>query len=159
MLSSELLEKAILEQQELGRKVRGFIFCNPNNPLGAVYSWDLTRSLMAVCAKHQVHFIADEIYALSVYGNRNDFKSVLSIPENEVSRYLDKLICVLSTDLPTLLSIVGGPRENALPLGTQQRFWTGRVQDGIHPHLQQGVPIVHTILIYILRIFVCEADL
>ena len=142
MLSSELLEKAILEQQELGRKVRGFIFCNPNNPLGAVYSWDLTRSLMAVCAKHQVHFIADEIYALSVYGNRNDFKSVLSIPENEVSRYLDKLICVLSTDLPTLLSIVGGPRENPLPLGTQQRFWTGRVQDGIHPHLQQGVPNV-----------------
>ena len=92
VLTSELLEKAILEQQELGRKVRGFIFCNPNNPLGAVYSWDLTRSLMAVCAKHQVHFIADEIYALSVYGKmegRTDFKSVLSIPENEVSRYLD----------------------------------------------------------------------
>ena len=95
VLTSELLEKAILEQQELGRKVRGFIFCNPNNPLGAVYSWDLTRSLMAVCAKHEVHFIADEIYALSVYGKmegRTDFKSVLSIPEDEVSRYLDKLI-------------------------------------------------------------------
>ena len=95
VLTSELLEAAILEQQELGRKVRGFIFCNPNNPLGAVYSWDLTRSLMAVCARHQVHFIADEIYALSVYGKmegRTDFKSVLSIPEDEVSRYLDKLI-------------------------------------------------------------------
>ena len=46
--------------------------------------------------------------------------------------------------LPTHLSIVGGPRENTLPLGTQQRFWTGWVQDGIHPHLQQGVLIVLT---------------
>ena len=44
-LTPQLLENQILKQIQLGKKVKGFIFCNPNNPLGVVYSKELAISL------------------------------------------------------------------------------------------------------------------
>jgi aspartate/methionine/tyrosine aminotransferase len=36
--------------------------------------------LMEVCSRHEVHFIADEVYALSVYdGTNSQFVSVLTL--------------------------------------------------------------------------------
>ena len=84
MLNGELLERAIEEQKDLGRNVKGFIFCNPHNPLGVVFDKTLTMELMRVCAKHQVHFISDEIYALSIFDKSEEFESVLQYQENEV---------------------------------------------------------------------------
>merc|ERR1712106_526910 len=52
-LTPELLEEEILAQHQFGKRVKGFIFCNPNNPLGVVYSKKLTLSLMEVCRKYQ----------------------------------------------------------------------------------------------------------
>ena len=71
---------------DVGKKVKGFIFCNPNNPLGEVYSLDLTIQLMKVCAKYEVHFIVDEIYALSIHNQncKDSFQSVLTIPKSQV---------------------------------------------------------------------------
>ena len=83
-LTPELLEEEILAQHQFGKRVKGFIFCNPNNPLGVVYSKKLTLSLMEVCRKYQVHFISDEIYALSVFDPSVKFESILSIPKEEV---------------------------------------------------------------------------
>ena len=83
-LTPQLLEDQILKQIQLGKKVKGFIFCNPNNPLGVVYSKELTISLMKVCRKYKVHFISDEIYALSVFDPSAKFHSILSIPKAEV---------------------------------------------------------------------------
>ena len=84
-LSKELLERSIIEQKSQGKNVRGFIFCNPNNPLGVIYDKNLMLELMQVCAQHQVHFISDEIYALSVFDqNSRDFQSVLSLDMSEV---------------------------------------------------------------------------
>ena len=84
-LTPELLEEEILNQHKLGKCVKGFIFCNPNNPLGVVYSKELTLNLMEVCNKHKIHFISDEIYGLSVYDPAVKFESVLSIPREQVS--------------------------------------------------------------------------
>ena len=84
VLSIELLEEAIVKQLAFKKKLKGFIFCNPHNPLGVVYGKNLTMDLMRVCAKYQVHFISDEIYALSIHGSEN-FESVLQYKENEVS--------------------------------------------------------------------------
>jgi aspartate/methionine/tyrosine aminotransferase len=40
----------------------------------------LVLELMEVCSRHEVHFIADEVYALSVYDDTNNqFVSVLSL--------------------------------------------------------------------------------
>ena len=83
-LTPEILEEEIQAQQQFGKRVKGFIFCNPNNPLGVVYSKKLTLSLMEVCRKYQVHFISDEIYALSVFDPSVKFESILSIPKEEV---------------------------------------------------------------------------
>eukprot|EP00092_Neocalanus_flemingeri_P016038 GFUD01017358.1.p1 GENE.GFUD01017358.1~~GFUD01017358.1.p1 ORF type:complete len:423 (+),score=120.19 GFUD01017358.1:70-1338(+) len=83
-LTAELLEEEILTHQQLGKRVKGFLFCNPNNPLGMVYSMELTLSLMEVCKKYQVHFIADEIYGLSVFDHSVKFESVLSIPKEKL---------------------------------------------------------------------------
>lgn len=80
LLTTQKLEATILEQQKLGNKVKGFLFCNPNNPLGEVYPVDLAQNLMKICAKHEIHFISDEVYALSVYDKDIKFKSVLSLP-------------------------------------------------------------------------------
>ena len=85
-LTPELLEEEILAQHQFGKHVKGFIFCNPNNPLGVVYSKKLTLSLMEVCRKYQVHFISDEIYALSVFDPSVKFESILSIPKEEVRK-------------------------------------------------------------------------
>ena len=84
-LTPSLLENKILKEADSGKTVKAFMYCNPNNPLGVVYPRDLTISLMEVCKKHKVHFISDEIYALSVFDPATTFDSALSIPRKEVS--------------------------------------------------------------------------
>jgi len=83
-LSGELLERHILEQKSLGKDVKGFIFCNPNNPLGAIYPRETMFELMRICAKYKVHFISDEIYALSIFGEKDKFESILCFNEEEL---------------------------------------------------------------------------
>ncbi|KAE8352285.1 pyridoxal phosphate-dependent transferase [Aspergillus coremiiformis] len=80
-------EQALLSFQETtGRKVRGLALCNPHNPLGRCYPRHVLVKLMKLCQKYQMHFISDEIYALSVWKNTVDqspkpvdFVSALSI--------------------------------------------------------------------------------
>ena len=94
VLTATLLESAIQKQLNLGKKVKGFFFCNPNNPLGEIYSPDLTIQLMKVCAKYEMHFIVDEIYALSVhnYERKDSFQSVLTIPKSQVTIIKEEVV-------------------------------------------------------------------
>ena len=87
MMTSEPLEKEILHQQSLNRKVKCFVHCNPSNPLGVMYDKKMTLDLMRVCAKYKVHFLSDEIYALSVFGadDGEQFESVLALRQDEVN--------------------------------------------------------------------------
>jgi len=84
LLTPQLLEAEILRRQKEGGHVKGFLFCNPNNPLGVVYPRQLAVQLMEVCKKHKVHFISDEIYALSVFDSSTTFSSVLSLPMDKI---------------------------------------------------------------------------
>ena len=114
LLTPQLLEAEIVRRKREGGNVKGFLYCNPNNPLGVVYPRQLAVELMEVCkrykvrrnlhqtnSKHpqvlclenlyqtdlkhlQVHFIADEIYALSVFDSSTNFSSVLSLPMEKV---------------------------------------------------------------------------
>ena len=54
LLTPQLLEAEILRRQKEGGHVKGFLFCNPNNPLGVVYPRQLAVQLMEVCKKHKV---------------------------------------------------------------------------------------------------------
>ncbi|KAJ5455064.1 hypothetical protein N7475_010185 [Penicillium sp. IBT 31633x] len=80
-------EEALLDfQKTTGKKVKALILAHPHNPLGRCYPREVLIKLMQLCQKYQVHFISDEIYALSIFENTVDehpppvkFESALSI--------------------------------------------------------------------------------
>ncbi|KAF4835886.1 1-aminocyclopropane-1-carboxylate synthase-like protein 1 [Colletotrichum tropicale] len=79
---SKPLESAAAE----GQRVAGLIISNPHNPLRRCYSRASLLSLMRFCSENDMHFISDEVYALSVWENKVDqepepalFESCLSL--------------------------------------------------------------------------------
>lgn len=76
-------ERALIESNTSGVKIRALLIVNPHNPLGRCYPRSTLIALMKLCQKHSIHFISDEVYALSVFEtNEPDtipFTSVLSI--------------------------------------------------------------------------------
>ncbi|KAI8680810.1 hypothetical protein LRP88_04414 [Fusarium phalaenopsidis] len=84
-------EAAIKRAAEKGQRVAGVIISNPHNPLGRCYSRASLLGLMSLCSKYDLHFISDEVYALSVWENRADrnpvpvpFESCLSLDTADV---------------------------------------------------------------------------
>ncbi len=67
-LTPNLLDQAIAEA---GRPVKALLFTNPNNPLGTVSSPAEIEAIIDWGAKTGVHLVFDEVYALSVYGDRS----------------------------------------------------------------------------------------
>jgi aspartate/methionine/tyrosine aminotransferase len=74
------LTPAILDQALENAKcpVKALLFTTPNNPLGIVYSATQISEIVDWAKQRDVHLIVDEIYALSVFGER-DFVSVASL--------------------------------------------------------------------------------
>ena len=72
----ERFEKAVVEVQASGKKVAAVLLSNPENPLGRVYSADTLVALAQFCARHRLHLVVDEIYAMS---SREAFSSALSV--------------------------------------------------------------------------------
>jgi len=60
-------------------RTRAILFCNPNNPTGAVYSEADLRLLLDVCAQRGLFLIVDEVYRELVFDGRPQ-TSLLSIP-------------------------------------------------------------------------------
>ncbi|KAK6538739.1 hypothetical protein TWF694_010313 [Orbilia ellipsospora] len=78
-------ERELQVQKNRGVKVRGMILCNPHNPLGKCYTPEVIKAYAAFCNKHNIHFISDEIYALSIYSTPSNasaapFTSIFSVP-------------------------------------------------------------------------------
>jgi aspartate/methionine/tyrosine aminotransferase len=51
-------------------RVRALLFTTPNNPLGWVYARDELLEIIAWAERADIHVVFDEIYALSVFGER-----------------------------------------------------------------------------------------
>jgi aspartate/methionine/tyrosine aminotransferase len=66
-LTPELLQRAL---ETSPRPVRALLFTSPDNPLGRVYTSDEIRSVRDWASAAGIHLVVDEIYALSVYGER-----------------------------------------------------------------------------------------
>ncbi|RKF84265.1 putative aminotransferase sirI [Golovinomyces cichoracearum] len=66
-----------------GIRIKSCLIANPHNPLGQCYPRKTLEALMALCQRHKIHLISDELYALSVFSPPNcsspNFTSVLSI--------------------------------------------------------------------------------
>lgn len=60
-LSPEQLESAITEKSKM------LIFNSPSNPTGTVYTEDEIKALAAVCEKHELIVLSDEMYEKLVY--------------------------------------------------------------------------------------------
>ncbi|CAI7602519.1 unnamed protein product [Penicillium glandicola] len=87
----QLLEKlntALKDATRTGR-VAGLVCCNPHNPLGRCFPVSTLQMLLQFCQANDLHFLSDEVYALSIYDSEDCVK-----PEPFVS--------VLSLDLPAL---------------------------------------------------------
>ncbi|KAK7178676.1 hypothetical protein PSPO01_15284 [Paraphaeosphaeria sporulosa] len=48
--------------------IRGILFCNPHNPSGHISRPEVTDALLQYCEEEDLHFISDEVYALSTFG-------------------------------------------------------------------------------------------
>ncbi|XP_004399646.1 PREDICTED: probable inactive 1-aminocyclopropane-1-carboxylate synthase-like protein 2 [Odobenus rosmarus divergens] len=78
-LTVDKLEQALLEVTLTGKKVRGLVLINPQNPLGDVYSRDTLKEYLEFAKRYNLHVIMDEIYMLSVFDESITFHSVLSM--------------------------------------------------------------------------------
>ena len=72
------LENKLKEQPKL------FIFCNPQNPIGHVWTYDELKAIGDLCIKYNVPVVSDEIHAdLTLWGNKH-------IPFASVSEEISK---------------------------------------------------------------------
>jgi aspartate/methionine/tyrosine aminotransferase len=82
--SVDYYEEAI---RAAGPRVKAVLVCNPQNPLGRYYPSKTLKALLRFCEKWDLHYISDEVYALSRHA-RNDevvkddvFHSILSFAD------------------------------------------------------------------------------
>nr|KAF6323932.1 hypothetical protein mMyoMyo1_000189 [Myotis myotis] len=78
-LTVDKLEKALLEARLKGKKVKGLVLINPNNPLGDIYSRDSLMEYLEFAKRYNLHVIIDEIYMGTVFDESIPFHSVLSL--------------------------------------------------------------------------------
>ncbi|MCL2408771.1 MAG: pyridoxal phosphate-dependent aminotransferase [Oscillospiraceae bacterium] len=74
-ITAQQLEAAVTPKTKL------FIINNPSNPTGMLYSEQELRELAAVCVKHDLYIISDEIYCELVY-NGKKFTSMAALEED-----------------------------------------------------------------------------
>jgi aspartate/methionine/tyrosine aminotransferase len=66
-LTPERLDQAVADA---GRPVKALLFTTPNNPLGTVYTPHEISEILVWSESRGLHVVFDEIYALSVFGER-----------------------------------------------------------------------------------------
>ncbi|KIG17782.1 Aspartate aminotransferase [Enhygromyxa salina] len=74
-LTTQALDRALAQAE---RPVKALLFTTPNNPLGTVYSRAELLEILEWSDRSGVHVVFDEVYALSVFGER-PFVSVASL--------------------------------------------------------------------------------
>jgi aspartate/methionine/tyrosine aminotransferase len=70
-LDLDVVQETLRSVREQGLVARCFLLCCPNNPSGDIYSRKHVEWLIEWCARENMHFISDEVYALSVFNNVN----------------------------------------------------------------------------------------
>ncbi|KAK6529516.1 hypothetical protein TWF281_008687 [Arthrobotrys megalospora] len=78
-------------KRKTGARIRAVLLANPHNPLGKCYPRETLLEYMKFCEKHDIHMIADEVYAMSIFktnSNQNavGFHSALSV---EIANIVD----------------------------------------------------------------------
>ncbi|GAW14670.1 hypothetical protein ANO14919_040730 [Xylariales sp. No.14919] len=66
-VSSEVLRSLENAFSRSPHPVKGLLFTNPHNPLGRCYSAETIEIVIKFCDEKNIHFISDEIYAMSEF--------------------------------------------------------------------------------------------
>lgn len=82
-------------------KVRGLLFCNPHNPWGHICTVEVIDALLVFCEQADLHFVSDEIYALSTFGRTTPSQSHIGSGKRFLSP-VTEFVSVLSRDLEKL---------------------------------------------------------
>ena len=69
-------------------RTRAILICSPNNPTGYIYSREELEALLAICKKHDLFLVVDEVYREFCYDGEA-FVSVLAFEE-----YGDRVVCL-----------------------------------------------------------------
>ncbi|CZT21193.1 related to 1-aminocyclopropane-1-carboxylate synthase, and related proteins [Ramularia collo-cygni] len=83
--------------------VRALVLTNPHNPFGRCYAHEMVALCAQLCQKHNLHFISDEVYALSVFGGDeldaqpSSFPSALQLDLQALSVDPDRVHIIWST--------------------------------------------------------------
>lgn len=85
-----------LEKQIVAEEVKLLIHCSPHNPTGRLWSLEELEQLLAICRRHHVYLISDEIHQDFVSAG-NQFVSAL---DDRLSAYRD-LVIVLNSPSKT----------------------------------------------------------
>jgi aspartate/methionine/tyrosine aminotransferase len=62
------------------RPIKGSLFTNPQNPLGQCYPKAVIEDIVNFCNSKKIHFISDELYALSVFNVPDHAELELFVP-------------------------------------------------------------------------------
>ena len=70
--------------------IKALVLTNPHNPLAICYSKETLVACLKFCEQHKLHFISDELYAMSVFPNTKmkdplPFTSILSVDLEDIS--------------------------------------------------------------------------
>eukprot|EP00794_Sanderia_malayensis_P004768 gene4768-5395_t len=97
-LSVPRLELALQQATADGLKIKAIILCNPNNPLGNIYSKSQLLDYLKFADKHGLHVILDEIYMLSIHEPDATMVSGLSLEEQVINPDLLHIVWGFSKD-------------------------------------------------------------
>lgn len=75
-------------EDKINKKTMGILLCSPNNPTGHIYTTEELEALLALCEKHDIFLVVDEVYREFCYDGKT-FTSVLNF-----KKYQDRIICI-----------------------------------------------------------------
>lgn len=83
--TAELISALDNAYKSTSQTVRAVVLTNPHNPLGQCYPKEVLEACVVFCARHNIHLISDEVYALSSFSSTDfprgpiPFTSILSL--------------------------------------------------------------------------------
>ncbi|KAG2389055.1 hypothetical protein C9374_014455 [Naegleria lovaniensis] len=96
-LTVEMVREAF-EKESKTKNIRAFLLCNPNNPTGDMFDANIIRGLIDFCKEKSIHYISDELYALSVFGEGESFVSAANVMQEDDRDYVH-IVYSFSKDL------------------------------------------------------------
>nr|AAR12136.1 1-aminocyclopropene-1-carboxylate synthase 3a [Pyrus communis]AAR38502.1 1-aminocyclopropane-1-carboxylate synthase 3 [Pyrus communis] len=99
-ITPQALEAAYKEAEARNMRVRGVLFTNPSNPLGATIQRTVLEEILDFVTQKNIHLVSDEVYSGSAFSS-SEFISVAEIMEDRQYKDAERVHIVysLSKDL------------------------------------------------------------